>query len=181
MPVTRRRLLAVSASSLIAALAAWWSWSRQAAPQQAAPRPVAPTPETRRNAGFRAWIDTLVPAEADFPGAAALGVAERIQELIGEQPAYAALTRAALEWLDERARAQGGDGFAALSEVDRQAIVSAAAASAPGSTQRTFFQATLDDALFHTYANESAWVTLGYAGPPQPIGFPDQQLSPGKR
>jgi len=176
MPVTRRRLLAVFGSSLIATLAAWWSWPRKVEPPKGEPAPAA-----SGNAGFRAWIDTLVPAEADFPGAAALGFAERIQELIGEQPAYAALTRAALEWLDERARAQGGDGFGALSEVDRQAIVSAAAASAPGSTQRTFFQATLDDALFHTYANESAWVTLGYAGPPQPIGFPDQQLSPGKR
>jgi hypothetical protein len=176
MPVTRRRLLAVFGSSLIATLAAWWSWPRKVEPPK-----VEPTPAASGNAGFRAWIDTLVPAEADFPGAAALGVAERLQELIGEQPAYAALTRAAVEWLDERARAQGGNGFAALSEVDRQAIVSAAAARAPGSTPRTFFQATLDDALFHTYANESAWVNLGYAGPPQPIGFPDQQLPPGKR
>lgn len=175
MPVTRRRLLAVFGSSLIAVLAAWWSW-----PRKAEPRKVESTAAARKEAGFRAWIDTLVPAEADFPGAAALGVAERIRELIGEQPAYAALTRAALEWLDESARAQGGDGFAALADEDRQAIVSAAAASAPGSTPRTFFQATLDDALFHTYADERAWLNLGYAGPPQPIGFPDPQRPPGK-
>ncbi|EXI82491.1 MAG: hypothetical protein AW10_00599 [Candidatus Accumulibacter appositus] len=175
MPVTRRRLLAAFGSSLIAALAAWWWW-----PRKVEPPTVESTPAASGNAGFRAWIDTLVPAEADFPGAVALGVAERMQELIGEQPAYAALTRAALEWLDERARAQGGNGFATLPEVDRQSIVSAALASAPGSTPRTFFQATLDDALFHTYADESAWVNLGYAGPPQPIGFPDQQRPPGR-
>lgn len=168
MHFSRRQILALTGGSLLAALLTWW------------PRAQAPKPATKpsRQADLRAWVDTLLPAEPDFPGGLALGVGERIAAAVEREPVYGKLYREALAWLDARVAEAGGGSFAGLSETKRHAIVAAAADSAAGSTARTFFQATLDDALFHAYADPRAWVGLGYAGPPQPIGFPDYAAAP---
>ncbi len=166
MPFTRRRIIAFSGGSLLLALIGWW------------PRRKSTAPEASGHANLRAWVDTLMPAEPDFPGAIALGVGDKIAAAIERDPAYAKLTLAAMNWLDLRAREEGVAAFAELPEAHRAAIVAAAAASAVGSPQRTFFQASLDDALFHAYADSRAWAGLGYAGPPQPIGFPDHAVAP---
>ena len=164
MRFTRRQFLGLAGISLLAVLGAWWS--------QRSEKALAP------NANLSAWVDTLVPAEPDFPGALALGVAARIADAIARQPQYAKLAVEAWSWIDAQARAAGKTNFATLSETDREKIVAAAAASALGTAQRTFFQATLDDALFHTYADPQAWDGLNYAGPPQPIGFLDHTTAP---
>ncbi|KFB75438.1 gluconate 2-dehydrogenase subunit 3 family protein [Candidatus Accumulibacter cognatus] len=82
--------------------------------------------------------------------------------VIAREPAYARLTAAAMAWLAARSREAGGRTFAALPEARRVDIVAAAAASSEGSTPRTFFQATFDDALFHAYAyaDARAWTGL---------------------
>jgi len=164
MRFTRRNFLGLAGVTLLAALGAWWSRK--------------PAPHLSPDANLLAWVDTLVPAESNFPGALALGVAERITAAIARDPQYAKLGREALHWIDTRAREHGNASFADLPEARRQNIVAAAAASPGGSIPRTFFQATLDDALFHTYADPRAWVGLGYAGPPQPVGFPDHAAKP---
>ena len=170
MPFSRRRLLALTGTSLLLSLFTWW---------QRRATPVAPTPEPPSMEGeLRAWVDTLMPAEPDFPGALALGVGEKILAAIEKQSAYASLTSEAMIWLAARTREAGGTAFSALPESSRAKIVTAAASSAMGSVARTFFQATLDDALFHAYADPRAWAGLGYAGPPQPIGFPDHAAAP---
>ena len=166
MPFTRRQVLTLTGASLLLSLLTWW------------PRRETPLVPASRPDELSAWIDTLLPAETDFPGAVALGVGERMAAAIAREPAYARLTAAAMGWLAARAREAGGTTFAALPEARRVDIVAAAAASPEGSTPRTFFQATLDDALFHAYADARAWTGLTYAGPPQPIGFPDQAAAP---
>lgn len=166
MQFTRRRILAFSGVSLLLALISRW------------PRRKTSAPAASDQADLRAWIDTLMPAEPDFPGAIALGVGDKIAAAIERDPAYAKLTQAALLWLNTRSREEGGAAFAELPEARRQAMVAAAAASGVGSPQRTFFQASLDDVLFHAYADPRAWAGLGYAGPPQPIGFPDHAVAP---
>lgn len=168
MHFTRRQILTLAGGSLLAALLSWWP--RKKMPMQA-------TAASRR-ADLRAWVDTLLPAEPDFPGGLALGVAERIAAAIERKPAYAKLTQETWIWLDARVREAGSTAFAELPESRRHDLVAVAAASAMGSTPRTFFQATLDDALFHAYADPRAWTGLGYAGPPQPIGFPDHAAAP---
>ncbi|MEF8714099.1 MAG: gluconate 2-dehydrogenase subunit 3 family protein [Accumulibacter sp.] len=167
MPFTRRQVLTLTGTSLLLSIFAWW-------PRREHP----PEPVSRQEDALRAWLDTLLPAEADFPGAVALGVSERIAAAIAREPAYARLTAAAMAWLAARTREAGGTTFAALPEARRVDMVAAAAASPEGSTPRTFFQATLDDALFHVYADARSWTGLAYAGPPQPIGFPDQAAAP---
>lgn len=168
MPFTRRRLLTLTGASLLLSLFTWW---------QRRETPIS-SPPASPHAELNAWIDTLLPAEPDFPGALALGVGERMAAAIARDPAYARLTEAAMTWLSARASEVGASTFSALSESQRSAIVTAAAASAEGSPPRAFFQATLDDALFHTYADARSWAGLGYAGPPQPIGFPDHATPP---
>lgn len=165
----RRIVLSITGASFLPAAFAWWQARKNRALSAEAPA---------SQATLRAWIDTLVPAEPDFPGALALGVAERIERAIQLEPAYAKLRAQALAWVDDRARESGGVHFADLALEQRNQIVAAAAASAPGSAVRNFFQATLDDALFHTYADQASWVGLGYAGPPQPLGFPDFAAAP---
>ena len=168
MHFTRRQLFALTGGSLLAALFTWW-------PRRKPPATLTPA---SREADLRAWVDTLLPAEPDFLGALALGVAERIAAAIERGPAYARLYHEALTWLDARAAEAGSATFAGLPEPRRHAIVAAAAASATGSAPRTFFQASLDDALFHAYADPRAWAGIGYAGPPQPIGFLDYAAAP---
>ncbi len=168
MQFTRRRILTLAGGALLATLLSWW-------PRRKTPIPAA---SVSRQADLRAWVDTLLPAEPDFPGGLALGVAERIAATIAREPAYAKLARETWIWLDARIRETGDVAFAELAESRRHDLVALAAASAPGSTPRTFFQATLDDALFHAYADPRAWEGLGYAGPPQPIGFPDHASAP---
>lgn len=171
MQFTRRRILTLAGGALLAALISWW-------PRR---KPSTPLAMASRHADLRAWVDTLLPAEPDFPGGLALGVAERIAATIEREPAYAKLTREAWAWLDARTRETGEPDFAELPASRRHDLVAEAAASALGSTPRTFFQATLDDALFHAYADARAWVGLGYDGPPQPIGFPDHATAPKAR
>lgn len=165
MRFTRRRFLGMAGVSLLTALsAAWWVRRKDMS--------------TGGNTSFRTWIDTLAPSEPDFPGALALGVAEKIEAAIARNPQYSILTNTAMQWIEARARDAGSSSFAKLSELNRQEIVAAAAASDVGSVPRTFFQASLDDTLFHTYADPRAWVGLNYAGPPQPIGFLDHAIAP---
>lgn len=168
MRFTRRQILALLGTSLLIPLLSWWP--RRKTPMSATP--------ASRQADLRAWVDTLLPAEPNFPGGLALGVAEQIATTIAREPAYAKLTQQAWIWLDARVREAGSDVFSELPASQRHDLVAAAAASAPGSTPRTFFQATLDDALFHAYADPRAWAGLGYAGPPQPIGFPEHAAAP---
>ncbi len=157
--------------TLAAALAVVGLWWRRRAP------PTLDTGDARR-ANLNAWIDTLMPPEPDFAGALALGVADTIVAGIDRDPAYAKLTGEALAWLDGQSRGAGRVSFSALDGEARERIVAAAAASAPGSAPLAFFSATRDDTLFHAYADPRAWVGLGYAGPPQPIGFMDHASAP---
>ena len=168
MHFSRRQIMALTGGSLLTALLTWWPRAK----------PPAPATAASRQADLRAWVDTLLPAEPDFPGGLALGAAEQLAAAIEREPVYGKLFQEALVWLDARTAEVGGAAFADLSESRRHAIVTAAAASAAGSTARTIFQASLDDALFHTYADPRAWSGLGYAGPPQPIGFPDYAAAP---
>lgn len=172
MALTRRQVLVFAGTSLAVAFVGW-SARRGSSPAE----PVPTMPAT----GLDAWLETLLPAEDDFPGALALGVAARLATTIARNARYAELVRQGVAWLEEKASASGARAFAALPAPSRETIVSQAAAAPLGSLPRTFFQATLDDALFHAYADPRAWVGIGYSGPPQPVGFPDHASPPARQ
>ncbi len=166
----RRAFAALSMSTLVVALGAWWRRARAPTPAAAAPTPT-----------LHAWVDTLVPAEGAEPGAVALGVVERIRAGGRQNPAYGRLLDAGVAWADAQAQHRRGVDFGALDETERDAIVAAAAAAAAGSTPRVFFQATLDDTQYHHYGDPRSWPALGYDGPPQPRGFFDHAMAPARR
>jgi len=124
-------------------------------------------------ATLSAYVDALVPADGEFPGAVAIGVIPRLLAAIPAEAAYRKLIHEGVLWLDAQARNAGSTSFAALPPAERERIVASAEASPSGSMQRVFFQATRDDVLFHTYTDARSWNGLGYDGPPQPRGFLD--------
>ena len=60
----------------------------------------------------------------------------------------------------------------------RIAIVKIAEQSADRSLPRVFFIAVRHYAFEIYYAHPETWVSLGYTGPPQPVGFPDYASPP---
>jgi len=128
-------------------------------------------------AAFAAFLDTLLPADST-PSASQLDVDKALLERADRQVSLGRLIRAGCGWLDAEARKRGGETFAALSEVDRAQIVATAERSATGSLPAAFFAVTQRLAFQAYYAHPRAWVGLGFAGPPQPVGFPDHNQPP---
>jgi hypothetical protein len=123
---------------------------------------------------FRAYIDTLIPGDAESPGALALGIAERLRA----SGSAADLIAPFCAWLDARAREAGGGSFADLPAGAREAIVQAAELAVPDSLARRAFRRTRHEAFAHYYADARSWPGIGYRGPPQPEGFPDYAQPP---
>ena len=128
---------------------------------------------------LQAWVDTLLPADADSPGASELGVHTSIADKAFGNPATLKLIRAGCRWLDQRARGHAKAAFAELDEQDRGALVRQAENSAPKSLPRVFFQHTREETFQFYYARPESWAMLKYPGPPQPRGFPDYTQPPG--
>jgi hypothetical protein len=135
----------------------------------------APAEETVRQISLSAltpYLDTLIP-EDGMPSASQLGVDQALIALVRRQQRYARLVGLGCLWLDEQARARGAENFAALPEAEREALVARAEQSPVSSLPRVFFTFTQRQAFTHYYAQPAAWAGLGFAGPPQPVGFPD--------
>jgi hypothetical protein len=159
----RRQLLAAGGLLALAALyKRWWDGRHDRRP-----------PEASSQNTLQAWVDLLLPADGDAPGAVALGVDRLIADAARRNATLGALMSAGIAWVDEQARRRGGASFAALDQAAREAIVTQAQSSAPGSTPRVFFQSTLDDTLYHHYGDARSWPALGFERPPQPLGYPD--------
>jgi Gluconate 2-dehydrogenase subunit 3 len=127
---------------------------------------------------FPAYLDTLIPPDAEGPGALQLGVPERLSTIAAADGGYADLIEQFTRWLDERARVLGGVGFADLDDAARATVVRAAESAAAGSPARRAFALTRDDAFAAFYGDPRAWPGIGYRGPPQPEGFPDYDRPP---
>ena len=89
-----------------------------------------------------------------------------------------AFLQSACGWLDGEARKRGAADFAALDDGAREAIAAEAAAAPKGTLPRLLFDNSWRLATFHYYARPEVWASLGFAGPPQPMGFPDADRPP---
>ena len=128
-------------------------------------------------AALAPYLDTLLPADTT-PSASQLEVDKAIEAVAKRQPPLAQLLTLGCAWLDNQARQQGRENFASLHESSREQLVAQAEASPPGGLPATFFQVTLALAYRHYYARRESWIGLGFAGPPQPFGFPDHTQAP---
>lgn len=127
---------------------------------------------------LQAWVETLLPADEESPGAAELGVAERITDKAIGNPDYLKLLRAGCLWLDRQAQVRGKLAYAELDMSGRDSIVSVAEQSKAKSVPRAFFIYTRDDAFGFYYTQPETWGMLDYPGPPQPRGFMDYTRPP---
>ena len=126
---------------------------------------------------LRAFLDTLVPADEYSPSASALGISDALLAA-AEGKAYARLIGQGCAWLDRQARLRHRQAFERLSEGQRVSIVRRCEEAAPKSLENVFFRAVRDDLMSRYYAHPGVWPSLGYAGPPQPVGFPDFSSPP---
>ena len=135
----------------------------------------APVDKATRRISVRAlgpYLDTLIP-EDSTPSATQLGVDKALIDLARKRPQVARLIGLGCAWLDAQASERGAEGFAALDAAGREAVVALAEQSPARSLPRAFFELTQRQAFSHYYAQPAAWNGLGFAGPPQPMGFLD--------
>jgi hypothetical protein len=123
------------------------------------------------------YLDTLLPEDLT-PSATRLGIDKVAIAQAGASKPFARLLTLGCAWLDAQAKEQGVQEFALLDPKARIAIVSQAEQAAMRSLPRAFFNQTRGFAFHHYYAHPASWKGLGYAGPPQPTGFPDHASPP---
>lgn len=147
--------------------------------------------------------DLIVPADTVSPGAGELGIGKEIVDAMADQyslrrlaRAYVAgthdrlllnarkrsllrkLTREGIVWLNIKAQESGSPDFLSLGNEGQNQILSQAEAAPPGSVERVFFRRIRAMTFEGYYAREESWRGLCYAGPPQPLGFPDYTEPP---
>ncbi len=137
--------------------------------------------ENQRQAGslsaLPAFLDTLIPEDIS-PSASQLNVGPDLIDRARRESAFERLLILGCTWLNEQSYKQGKQIFENLDEASRIAIVKTAEQSADRSIPRVFFKAVQYYAFEIYYAHPETWVSLGYTGPPQPVGFPDYAKPP---
>lgn len=136
---------------------------------------VAAAPDDRT---LRAYLDTLIPADEQGPGALGLGVLEAMEGAAARDTRYRRLLDLGCAWLDQQAAFFGETAFGVLGENERDRLVLFASEQAPGSNARMFFETTQAHAFRVFWASPEAWAGIGYQGPPQPEGFLDYTEPP---
>lgn len=172
MLIKRRSILRFSAS-LLAALA---GLSKGVL---GAERPVgldAPYPLT----ALSPYLDILIPGDTESAAASELQIDEFIRHKARLNTRYILLLREGCRWLDAEARKSGANDYAALHPATQEEIVARAAGADEHSLQRVFFERTRLDAMDAYYSDPRSWPTLGFSGPPQPIGYPDHAAAPNR-
>ncbi|NNK32107.1 MAG: gluconate 2-dehydrogenase subunit 3 family protein [Xanthomonadales bacterium] len=129
---------------------------------------------------FGPLLDTLIPKD-ESPSATELGVDRALLEEMQEQSVLREFTRLGCDWLEREAGRMGAASFADLPEEQRISVVAALESAPANSLQHRFFRRIRYRALFHYYGHPESWKSLGYDGPPQPIGFPSFRQPPRPR
>jgi hypothetical protein len=124
-----------------------------------------------------ALLDTLIPEDIS-PAASQLNVGPELIRKAKQESGFERLLILGCTWLNEQARNQHQQLFEDLDEALRIAIVETAEQAPVRSLPRVFFNAVRHFAFGIYYAHPETWVSLGYSGPPQPVGFPDHAKPP---
>ena len=171
---SRRTILKLS---ILAGLALGRAKMTLAGPLKSLPAEKQPLYENRTLA---ALLNTLIPAD-QTPSALEAGVKEKIIDKAAAAPKYENMIRSGCLWLDMKARQQGNDSFAELSDHEREAVLEHAASGSRNSPAYRFFASIRYDAFYYYYAEPVTWKSLRYPGPPQPNGFKDYVLPPRRK
>lgn len=121
------------------------------------------------------YIDLFIPAD-ESPGALDLKLDASIINKARGNSEYAWLMRQGCAWLEQTAQSVFQAAFLGLPE-DRQIIlIERLSSQKRGSAGLKFFQTLREDLFSEFYARPESWTSLGFNGPPQPLGFTDQAL-----
>lgn len=129
------------------------------------PPEVAPT--------FRAFIDTLLPADDHSPAASALGIDRLLLDNSRHSRGLRALLEGGCRWLDQQA---GGD-FTRLDAAQQLRLVDWMATANAGAGPRVFYDRYRHNALLAYYAMPEAWGGMPLPHPPQPRGYREALMS----
>jgi hypothetical protein len=124
-----------------------------------------------------AFLDTLLP-EDGAPSATQLGIDRQLTAHATSIENYLRLLQLGCQWLDQQATARSNVGFWQLDLQGRESILTLAENAADDSLQALFFDRVKSDAFTFYYSNPASWVAVGFAGPPQPTGYPDYTIPP---
>lgn len=138
-------------------------------------RRVAPLSAAERSA-LTGVVDLIAPTDEHGPGAVALGVDAQVLEEAANRAGVRRVLRRGLRWLDGT-----GTDFLSLPDAARIALLERCDELPARTPQGLFFQAVRRLTFEHYYARPETWEMLGYHGPPQPLGYPDQHLPPESR
>jgi len=135
----------------------------------------------RERAAVARIVDLLVPADAGAPGAAELGVHSALLEDIAANRWDSQYLAEGVLWLDEQALAADGAAFLGVGRSRQIALLERMQAEPAGSVPARAFRRLRDDTMTLYYSRPESWPSLGFGGPPQPLGFPDHAEPPRPR
>lgn len=120
------------------------------------------------------YLDLLIPAD-ETPGALDLGVHRRLFDRAAENDYLRNLLHQGCAWVE---RESGTEPFLALSEDAQHALIARSERSERESVPYRLFERLRHFAFHDFYGDARSWASLGYQGPPQPLGFPDYRQPP---
>lgn len=171
MPTDRRRFLVLAgAAALLAGLSAQ-AWRYRQALIDWLP-PSRASEETLLRV-----VDLLIPAD-ETPGAVDLGIHRQLAQLAREDVGFKRLLRWGGQWLDEQAERAAGPAFRHATAAVQEAILEQCAGAARGSLPERYFSRLREECFARYYARPEVWPSLGYVGPPQPMGHLDYTDAP---
>jgi hypothetical protein len=125
-----------------------------------------------RRALLRQVLDEIIPPSDDgsFPGAGELGVGERMEEMLAEQPEFGRTIEQGLASVGRLAENRHPSGFGGLSGTERASVLREVEAVEPAS-----FGALVMCAYLVYYSDRRITDRLGVRNPPQPQGYELEQ------
>jgi gluconate 2-dehydrogenase subunit 3-like protein len=134
----------------------------------------------RELSALRGYINLLIPTD-ETPGALELGADRLILQKAKIDPLYAKGITKGSAWLNLTAQALKHDRFIDLPQATQLKII-AFSEKRPIATLPHYLHHTLRDDVFNYYYSHPEVIEhFRYAGPPQPIGFPDFANAPQRQ
>lgn len=124
-----------------------------------------------------AIVDLLIPRD-DIPGALDLHIDRLLIRKAEVDRSVGRLIAETCHWLDRQAELRHGGNFLDLASSERNKLLEAMAATGLGSIMSNGFWWLRNGAMELYYSQPVTWEGLGFAGPPQPVGFPDYATRP---
>ena len=125
-------------------------------------------------------VDLLVPRDAT-PGALDLGLQHGVMAWVQADSTRTQAVAATVRDLDSAARSSHGGGFMALDAARQIELLQALSQATRTRIGGYGFVLLREETMASYYARPEAWPSLGFAGPPQPLGFLDYTEPPRRR